>query len=101
MVQILKGPEETRARMEEVRRGAKRIGFVPAMGAPDEGHVSLVREAKKRSDVVFVSIFVNPTQFGPNEDFTRYPRDLEGDVKKVSNAGAEIVFAPEVSAMYP
>jgi pantoate--beta-alanine ligase len=98
---ILTSPDEARRTVERIRRSGKRIGFVPTMGALHEGHLALVREAKKRADEVMVSIFVNPTQFGPNEDFARYPRDLEGDVKKVSSAGASIVFAPEAPAMYP
>lgn len=68
------------------------------MGALHEGHLSLVREARRRTSFVVCSIFVNPTQFGPNEDFARYPRDLEGDVEKLTDA--DLVFAPETSAMY-
>jgi pantoate--beta-alanine ligase len=71
------------------------------MGALHEGHLALVREAAKRAKLVAVTIFVNPTQFGPNEDLARYPRDLEGDVKKLAGVGASLVFAPDVSAMYP
>jgi pantoate--beta-alanine ligase len=69
------------------------------MGALHEGHLALVREARRHADVVVCSIFVNPTQFGPNEDFARYPRDLEGDVRKL--LGVDLVFAPESAAMYP
>jgi pantoate--beta-alanine ligase len=83
------------------RQTGKPVGFVPTMGALHEGHLSLVREAKRRAPFVAVSIFVNPTQFGPNEDFSRYPRDLAGDVAKLASVGADAVFAPEPSSMYP
>jgi pantoate--beta-alanine ligase len=84
-----------------VAAGKPLIGFVPTMGALHEGHLALVREAKRRAPFVAVSIFVNPTQFGPNEDFGRYPRDLASDTAKVASVGADLVFAPEAGAMYP
>jgi pantoate--beta-alanine ligase len=84
-----------------LRSRGKRLGFVPTMGALHDGHLSLVREAKARADEVAVSIFVNPTQFGPNEDFARYPRTLERDLELCRQAGASPVFAPEASEMYP
>ncbi len=83
------------------QRTARLVGFVPTMGALHEGHLALVREAKRRAPFVAVSIFVNPTQFGPNEDFGRYPRDLARDVEKLGSVGADAVFAPEPAAMYP
>ena len=78
----------------------KRIGFVPTMGYLHAGHLALVAEAKRRADVVAMSIFVNPLQFGPNEDFARYPRDTEGDLAKCREAGSDAVFLPEVETIW-
>jgi pantoate--beta-alanine ligase len=94
-------PEDFRRACGEARARGERVGFVPTMGALHEGHLSLVRAARKHAPFVAVSIFVNPTQFGPNEDFSRYPRDLDGDIAKLATAGANVVFCPEASAMYP
>lgn len=77
------------------------LGFVPTMGALHDGHVQLVRAARARCAAVGVSVFVNPLQFGPNEDFARYPRDLEGDRKKLADAGVDALFVPGAAAMYP
>ncbi len=84
------------------RAAGERLALVPTMGYLHEGHLSLVREGRARADRVAVSIFVNPTQFGPSEDLARYPRDLDGDVEKVSAAGAWLVYAPsEPAEVYP
>ncbi|PGS48547.1 pantoate--beta-alanine ligase [Bacillus sp. AFS041924] len=83
------------------RKNGKSIGFVPTMGFLHEGHVSLLDAARKNNDIVVLSIFVNPTQFGPNEDFDRYPRDFERDEKIALNAGVDYLFYPTVEEMYP
>src|SRR5574341_449747 len=82
-------------------KAGKRISLVPTMGALHEGHINLINEGRKRGDVLVVSIFVNPTQFGPNEDFTSYPRDLEGDLRKIENLGVDIIFTPTQEEIYP
>lgn len=86
---------------ERARAGRRSIGFVPTMGWLHEGHLDLVRMARERSDVVVVSIFVNPAQFGAGEDFERYPRDLERDAGLAGEAGCDILFVPETGEMYP
>jgi pantoate--beta-alanine ligase len=83
------------------RAAGKTIGFVPTMGALHSGHAALIKEARRRSDVVVVSIFVNPAQFGKNEDLTKYPRTFDDDVDLCTSCGADIVFAPTVDEMYP
>lgn len=84
----------------ELKRSGKTIGFVPTMGYLHDGHMSLIDIARQKADVVIVSIFVNPTQFAPNEDFDRYPRDFDGDIAKCAEHGADVIYAPEASEMY-
>ncbi len=79
----------------------KTIGLVPTMGFLHEGHLSLIRRAKREADTVVTSIFVNPTQFAPNEDFAKYPRDEKGDIRKIASAGGDIVFIPKAAEIYP
>ncbi|HSO40897.1 MAG TPA: pantoate--beta-alanine ligase [Labilithrix sp.] len=96
---VVKTPEQARAACDAARARGERVGLVPTMGALHEGHLALVREALRHANFVMCTIFVNPTQFGPNEDFARYPRDLDGDVRKLE--GASVVFAPDAPSMYP
>lgn len=86
---------------EDLRSKGQIIGLVPTMGALHEGHLSLIRAASEQADTVVVSIFVNPTQFGPNEDYSKYPRDLERDLALCQEAGADVIFAPPVEEIYP
>ncbi len=90
-----------RAHVTERRREGARVGFVPTMGALHEGHLALVDVARTQADAVVMSIFVNPLQFGPEEDFTRYPRDLEGDAAKAASRGVDVLFLPSREEMYP
>jgi len=92
---------EMQSACRAARREAKRLGFVPTMGALHEGHLSLVRAARASCDVVAASIFVNPTQFGPNEDLAKYPRSFERDRQLLKQEGVELLFAPPVEEMYP
>ncbi|MGA8621036.1 MAG: pantoate--beta-alanine ligase [Candidatus Sulfotelmatobacter sp.] len=93
--------EEMRASCRAARGDGKRLGFVPTMGALHEGHLSLVRAAKASCEIVAASIFVNPTQFGPNEDWAKYPRNVERDCSLLEEEGVELLFAPSVEEMYP
>jgi pantoate--beta-alanine ligase len=98
---LLSAPDELRAYCDGVRKAGETVGLVPTMGALHDGHLALVRRAASLASRVVVTLFVNPTQFGPTEDFARYPRDTEGDVAKLASAGAHGAFAPAASAMYP
>jgi pantoate--beta-alanine ligase len=99
-MQICATISEARAACDDVRASRKRLGLVPTMGALHEGHLSLVRAAKTQCDAVVVSIFVNPTQFGPTEDLAKYPRQFERDCALLEKENVDIVFAPSVEEMY-
>ena len=98
---IVRAVPEATAMIEELRQGGKTVGFVPTMGALHEGHLSLIRAARKDNDLAVVSIFLNPTQFGPAEDFDNYPRTLDQDTLACESEGVDIIFAPRASDMYP
>lgn len=101
-MRVARTAAEFRAACDELRSGqARGLALVPTMGALHEGHRSLMRLGRREAHAVAVTIFVNPTQFGPNEDFARYPRDLEGDVAACAAEGVELVFAPAPDEMYP
>src|SRR3982751_4533449 len=98
---MLRDPIAMRTRAEDLRRDGRRIAVVPTMGALHDGHLALLRAARARADIVILTIFVNPTQFGPNEDLAKYPRDEAGDLAKARSCGIDLAFCPEASAMYP
>ncbi len=100
-MKILRTIEGMRRHAAGLRRRHMPIGFVPTMGALHQGHLSLMRMASRQCPVVLVSIFVNPSQFGPHEDYARYPRNLKGDAKKCRTAGVDILFAPTALQLYP
>ncbi len=100
-MRVIRSVAELRIALKQCRESGKRIGFVPTMGFLHEGHGSLIRQSTARCDVTVVSIFVNPTQFGPGEDLSRYPRDPENDQSLCLRMGVDILFMPEVQEMYP
>ena len=99
-MKIIKNIDELRENLKKAKIEGKSIGLVPTMGYLHEGHASLIRRARKDNDIVVVSDFVNPIQFGPNEDLLTYPRDLEADSKICEEIGVDYIFAPEASEMY-
>ncbi len=100
-MQLIESANEMQSHAISLRSSGRLIGLVPTMGSLHEGHLSLIDIAKERADKVIVSIFVNPAQFGPNEDYAHYPRPREQDIEQCRERGADIVFAPTVEAMYP
>ncbi len=101
MPPIVRTVKALRATVAGWRQSGERIALVPTMGALHDGHLSLVKLARRKAERVVVSIFVNPTQFGPTEDLSRYPRDEAGDRRKLAAAGADLIWAPSVETMYP
>jgi len=99
--EIYRSPNTMRARVEDLRRDGRKIAVVPTMGALHEGHLQLLRVARAKADVVILTIFVNPTQFGPAEDLSRYPRDEAGDLAKARTCRIDLAFCPDVASMYP
>jgi pantoate--beta-alanine ligase len=100
-MKIIKSVKKMQSYSESLRLQGKRIAFVPTMGYFHEGHLALMKEAKKMADFVVVSIYVNPTQFGPKEDFSRYPRDLKRDLKMAESVNVDIIFYPPDDEIYP
>jgi pantoate--beta-alanine ligase len=100
-LQIVRDIKKMQSIATGLRKKGKAIGFVPTMGALHDGHLSLIRQARRENDCVVVSIFINPTQFGPKEDFKKYPRKLKMDILLSKGEGADIIFFPDAAAMYP
>jgi pantoate--beta-alanine ligase len=100
-MKTIRHPAELRQLAAQTRAAGGTVGFVPTMGALHEGHLSLIRAAREENDLVIVSIFVNPKQFGPSEDFQAYPRDEERDREMAAGAGADVIYAPTAETMYP
>jgi pantoate--beta-alanine ligase len=100
-MEIIRIPRVMQDVARTYRRQGKAVGLVPTMGALHEGHLSLVKMSKGENDITVVSIYVNPKQFGPSEDFSRYPRDIEGDIGKLEKENVDILFLPDDTLMYP
>jgi len=100
-VKVIRTVPEMQSWSSDLRRQGRSVGCVPTMGYLHAGHQSLIRESARRNDRTVMTLFVNPTQFAPHEDLSRYPRDFEGDCRKAAEAGAHVVFAPGVEDMYP
>ncbi len=100
-MEVVKTVQRMKALSQEARERGETIVLVPTMGFFHEGHLSLIREGRKRGDLLVVSLFVNPTQFGPSEDYETYPRDFERDFRMAKEASVDILFCPEVEEMYP
>ncbi|RHW39296.1 pantoate--beta-alanine ligase [Lysinibacillus yapensis] len=100
-MRVIETIAELKSIVKEEKAAGKSIGFVPTMGYLHEGHLTLANAARKENELVVMSIFVNPTQFGPNEDFDSYPRDLERDTRLAESVGVDFIFAPSVKEMYP
>ena len=101
MTTVIRAPAEFRQACDDARRGSRRVGLVPTMGALHAGHYSLVDHASRCADFVAVTIFVNPLQFAPGEDLERYPKTFERDLEGCRRRGVDAVFAPDAGAMYP
>jgi pantoate--beta-alanine ligase len=100
-IQTIKTIEEIRSIVKSIKLSGKTIGLVPTMGYLHNGHLSLVKQSKLKNDITIVSIFVNPTQFGPTEDLQKYPRDIERDTQMLDNEGADYIFLPDAKEIYP
>src|SRR5262245_3793633 len=100
-MKTVRAVDALRQAVQAIRAGGKRLALVPTMGALHEGHSALIRAARQHADTVCVTIFVNPKQFGPNEDFDAYPRQMREDSAMLERVGVELLFAPSVEEMYP
>jgi len=100
-VKTVRSPKEITSISRGLRKKGKSVGFVPTMGCLHEGHLSLIKKARSENDIVVVSIFINPTQFGPKEDFKKYPRNIKRDSRLAKSAGCDIIFYPDTKFMYP
>jgi len=100
-IKVVNKVKDMQTLSNSIRKEGRIITFVPTMGALHEGHLSLMRGAKEKGELMVVSIFVNPTQFSPNEDYKKYTRDIEGDLKKIQKIGVDVVFSPDLNEIYP